>query len=651
MSYDQKQATADNLEIDDIEVYDQNAIKYNYGPVLKDPSLTVEEVVSGLNWPTTMAFVGNDILVLEKNTGKIRLVREGVLMEESVAKLDVVYEKEQGLLGIAAKNSVVYLYYTQKDANSSMALGNFIYKYEWDGNQLSNPILLKKLSPNPSHIGGTMVVDLDGNVYVVVGDHHHKGILQNYPTGEPDDTGVILSVEPSGPYRAIGIRNSFGLTVDPFTGNLWDTENAPKRFDEINLVSPKFNSGWEKIMGPATETQIADLPLFKGYIYSDPEFSWEIPVAPTAIAFVDSDLFERYHDSVLVGDFLNGILYEFKLNKDRTGFIFKDPSLTDLVANSNDSMNEIILGTGFGAITDIKIGPDGFIYIVSIESGAIYRIIPKENSGSTNIVDCNNIPSQRVNLSGCNMSGLNLQNLDLSFSNLTNANFTGTNFDGTILSNSYLTGADLTGTTFVQARLVNTDVRNTKLLESDLSHADIRYSSLSNSDLTNAKLSATILRGANLDNANMENVDLSYAVLSFANLNNVNLEGADLTGTDLQYSNFINANLMKANFTKARLQYTNLVNTNLIDTDFKNSQFTYVNFSGSNLSGANMLGTYPYNVDFTGVTITKDTKVDSCLGSDLHHRALNKALRELRQIDFILLKPLEWLFVQICSIR
>ncbi|HXX05547.1 MAG TPA: PQQ-dependent sugar dehydrogenase, partial [Candidatus Bathyarchaeia archaeon] len=212
----------------------------------------------------------------------------------------------------------------------------------------------------------------------VVGDAGRYGKLENNPTGEPDDTGVILQLVPPGPYYAMGIRNSFGLTVDPVTGKLWDTENGPWYGDEINIVPPKFNSGWDAIMGPANKTQLANLPKYKDYVYHDPQFTWEKTVAPTAISFVNSDKFEKYKNSVFVGDCNNGNLYKFELNQNRDGFVFQSPQLQDNVANIGDSQDEIIFGSGFGCITDIKIGPDGLMYIVSLPFGTIYRIVPKE---------------------------------------------------------------------------------------------------------------------------------------------------------------------------------------------------------------------------------------------------------------------------------
>jgi len=175
----------------------------------------------------------------------------------------------------------------------------------------------------------------------------------------------------------MGVRNSFGLTVDPVTGNLWDTENGDDDFDEVNLVPPNFNSGWDVIMGPATESELSRLPGYDGYVYSDPEFSWQQVVVPTAISFIDSKLFEKYKNSVFVGDCIYGNLYKFELNSDRTGFVFNDPALADNVVNTDESMDEIVFGTGFRCTTDIEVGPDGLVYVVSHADDSIYRIMPK----------------------------------------------------------------------------------------------------------------------------------------------------------------------------------------------------------------------------------------------------------------------------------
>jgi len=225
-----------------------------------------------------------------------------------------------------------------------------------NGTNLINPVLIKDLpaTPGPNHNGGVLAKNLDGDVFAIIGDLNRNGVLQNFPTGDPDDTSVILPVEPLGAILAMGIRNSFGLTIDPITGNMWDTENGPATFDEINLISPNFNSGWEVIMGPATQGQINSLPGFENFVYSDPEFSWEQTVAPTSILFPDSISFANYTDSVFVADCNNGNIYNFTLNQTRDSFVFTNPDLSDLVLNTGDDSGEIEFGSGFGCITDLE---------------------------------------------------------------------------------------------------------------------------------------------------------------------------------------------------------------------------------------------------------------------------------------------------------
>jgi len=371
---------------------------------LFDDQFTVEEFVTGLDRPTSMTFVGDDIIILEKNYGKVRLVRDGILQKEPILDVEVNSLDERGLLGITSIDSDVYLYFTKAEHDGGPPLGNYIYKYTWNGEQLIDPVLVNSLpSMNPRHNGGSMIVDKNRNVYAVVGDQttlyqppEEYRILQNVPYGKVDDTGIILRVginiseispmqsqSPFDHYYAIGIRNSFGITVDPVTGNIWDTENGEDTFDEVNLVLPKFNSGWVITMGPATTEELSKIPQLENFTYSDPEFSWERPVAPTALTFVTSDKFQKYKNDLLVGDCNHGNIYRFELNQERTGFVFTDLALADLVVNTiqvdgeakKEPMDEILFGTGFGCITDLEFGPDDSLYVASISSGAIYRII------------------------------------------------------------------------------------------------------------------------------------------------------------------------------------------------------------------------------------------------------------------------------------
>jgi glucose/arabinose dehydrogenase len=373
-------------------------------PVINDPSLVAEIVVEELSSPTSMAFMdSNNILVLEK-TGSVRLISNGILQEQPVLNIPVDTESERGLLGIATleDDNTVFLYFTESDET----LRNRVYRYNWNGETLVNPTLILDLPaiPGPNHDGGKLVIGPDQYLYAIIGDLNHDGKLQNFLDGpEADDTGVIFKVNPNdgsaapnNPFvnsgdsvlsrcYAYGIRNSFGLAIDPLTNMLWDTENGPGEYDEVNLVRPGFNSGWQTVMGPISRSgeSVDDLVSFQGSQYIDPVFSWQIPPAVTDIEFLHSPkLGDKYANNIFVGDYNNGNIYYFEVNEDRSGIKFdaSQTGLIDLVADNEEELSTIIFGSGFGSITDIATGPDGFFYILSFDDGIIYRIAPSSNN-------------------------------------------------------------------------------------------------------------------------------------------------------------------------------------------------------------------------------------------------------------------------------
>ena len=110
--------------------------------------------------------------------------------------------------------------------------------------------------------------------------------------------------------------------------------------------------------------------------YRLPEFSWNTPIAPTALTFLNtSKLGKQYENDMFVADVLNGNIYDFKLNQNRTDLQLPS-TLVDRVANSTADSNPLIFARGFGGITDLQVGPDGYVYILSYTGGAIYRIVP-----------------------------------------------------------------------------------------------------------------------------------------------------------------------------------------------------------------------------------------------------------------------------------
>jgi aldose sugar dehydrogenase len=118
-----------------------------------------------------------------------------------------------------------------------------------------------------------------------------------------------------------------------------------------------------------------DLVQFPGSQYIEPKFSWFNTVGPTAIVFLNSKrLGIDYQNDIFVGDINNGRLYRFKPNATRDGFNFTSPGLAGLVADSSSELSEVILGSAFGGITDLKVGPDGLLYVLSFGQRKIFAI-------------------------------------------------------------------------------------------------------------------------------------------------------------------------------------------------------------------------------------------------------------------------------------
>jgi glucose/arabinose dehydrogenase len=393
----------------------------NYDPygsiVLKDPNLRAEVVFNGLKFPTSFAFLDrDDILVLQEDNGTVRRIVNGNMLPEPLVHVNIATEEGKGMLGIAvAKHdngpTYVFLYFTE---TSGTGFGNTqpdenvrLYRYQLKDNKLIDAKLLLDLgSPSTFHNGGKILIGPDQHVYLVVGElnNHHtqaqnfqewappdrsSAILRLTQDGEPVKGGNFLGdVEPLNEYYAYGIRNSFGMAFDPITGKLWDTENGDRFGDEINIIEPGFNSGYRKIQGiwfpdPLNISRAGGIaPLEpKGLVdfggkgkYSPPEFSWFNTLGPTAPSFLNSDkLGEPYRNDMFVADF-RGDIFHFDMNETRTG-LFLEGSLADKVANSEIENEDIKFGTGFKGITDMQVGSDGQLYVLSYYFGAIFKIL------------------------------------------------------------------------------------------------------------------------------------------------------------------------------------------------------------------------------------------------------------------------------------
>jgi len=370
----------------------------------------------------------------------------------------------------------VYLYWTESttgaDTNvlsETPLLGNRVDRFVWNGTSLAldhNLIMLRAIQedagqpPRGNHDGGVITFGPEGKLYIFIGDVGRRGNLQNLPCGptatcpgptvqddqfggpQPDNahlTGVILRLNDDGsapsdnPFFEAGAamsgevganvqkifsyghRNSFGIAVDPASGNVWLQENGDDSFSELNRIEPGLNGGWIQVAGPVERiaqykeiettfggqnlqqirwppTNIADTPeealsrlfMLPGANYKDPEFSWLWEVAPGGMGFVtgrglgpqfENDLFMGAATANLAG----GYLFHFNLTGNRDKIAVDDPRLGDRVADNiakHDitESESLLIGRDFGIITDIETGPNGNLFVVSLSQGTIYEI-------------------------------------------------------------------------------------------------------------------------------------------------------------------------------------------------------------------------------------------------------------------------------------
>jgi len=306
----------------------------------------IERVVSGLELPVSMAFSPDGrLFVAEQHRGDIRIVEDGRLLPDPFAHIDVVDTFEQGLLGIALhpefpREPWVYAYYSDPVLRINRVLR---IRAQGDVGGERESILDLLTTERGYHNGGDMAFGPDGMLYVTVGDVHEEDRAQ-----DPNDPGgKVLRVAPGGsvppdnpfgadnPVYSMGHRNSFGICVDPASGDLWETENGPSGDDEVNLLRAGANFGWPEQLGPGG--------LDRGY--EDPVLDFPESIVPTGCAVWDGDLY--------FASYADGAVRRLRLP-------LQDPPVVEVVADMD-----------FG-ITDLAVGPDGALYIAATDG--IHRL-------------------------------------------------------------------------------------------------------------------------------------------------------------------------------------------------------------------------------------------------------------------------------------
>jgi glucose/arabinose dehydrogenase len=253
------------------------------------PTISVKlNVLAGkLQAPTAMAFPSADELWVTEQSGKIRVIKAGKLMEEPIldlqkkmVKLNRGYE-ERGLLGIALHpkfktNKKFYVYYSRPSVQKSNHTG-VLAEYEWtgDGSQLnadSGRIILTIEEPDGNHNGGCIQFGPEGYLYVSFGDgggqgdeHGTIGNGQDLNTWHGKilridiDTETGYKVPTDNPFLnkkdvkpeiwAYGFRNPWRFSFDKLTGELFAGDVGQSSWEEVDIVKKGGNYGWRTMEG------------------------------------------------------------------------------------------------------------------------------------------------------------------------------------------------------------------------------------------------------------------------------------------------------------------------------------------------------------------------------------------------------------------
>jgi glucose/arabinose dehydrogenase len=338
----------------------------------------VTTLIDNLHAPWSLAFLPDGkILVTERLPGIMRILATDGAVSEPLAGVSVVASaaaKDIGLLDVALDPSFAgnhRIFFTFFDFVDGTDSNTYVARARLDEAKgaLSDVTVIFRAQPAmPSKrlggkTGGRIAIGRDGNLFVTIGDRSDSppwDVAQRLDT----DLGKIIHITPDGapapdnPFIgkpgvlpeiwAYGTRSQEGLAFDPRTGRLWETEHGPRGGDELNIIEKGKNYGWPVIVHGIDYPGTA---IGEGITHKDgmeePVYYWDPVIAPSGLAFYTGTLFPQWKNSVFVGGLRGAILDRLTLANDKV--VAEEPLLTDLHAR----------------IRDVRVGPDGAVYVLT----------------------------------------------------------------------------------------------------------------------------------------------------------------------------------------------------------------------------------------------------------------------------------------------
>ena len=340
----------------------------------------VVSLVSGLVHPWSLAFLPDGDLLITERPGRLRVVRLGHLLEVPIAGVPVVAAVGQGgLLDVVlhpdfATNRLLCLSYNRPDSDSNSTA---IICAELVGDRLINSQVIFVAEPKlrgDKHFGCRLVFDVNGNLYATLGDRGVRAQAQDLSR----HPGSVIRIDLSGAALAdnpfvhqdnaqpeiftYGNRNPQGLAWQPKTGVLWMHEHGPRGGDELNQVIAGTNYGWPVISyGKEYWSQNAVGEGTHKIGMAQPVHHWVPSIAPSGMAFYSGNRFPRWQGNLFIGSLKFGELVRLEIDASRVVH------------------EERLLNGEFGRIRDVRLGPDGLLYLLTdSRNGHLLRLEPVE---------------------------------------------------------------------------------------------------------------------------------------------------------------------------------------------------------------------------------------------------------------------------------
>ncbi len=358
-----------------------------YRSVLHD--YTLETVAGGLEHVWSMAFTpGGDILVTER-PGRLRIIRDGQLIEEPVQGVPEVFAVGQGgLLDVVlhpgfGQNKILYLSFARPGPDSSSST-TAVVRARLENDRLSGvEEIFVADTRGRGHYGSRLAFDKEGYLYITVGDRQAppKGDLENHPAQDlsnhhgtinrihddgriPSDNPFVGRDDTRAEIWSYGHRNQQGLAVHPETNALWAIEHGPQGGDELNRIKKGLNYGWPVIgYGVNYGSGKAIHESTHRDEMEQPVHFWVPSIATSGLLIYNGDQFPEWKGNFFVGG-------------------LKGAQLARLTPGKSGIEKEETLVQGIGRIRDVREGPDGYIYLAIDDNKgprSIVRMVPVVN--------------------------------------------------------------------------------------------------------------------------------------------------------------------------------------------------------------------------------------------------------------------------------